>query len=67
MCPQVSEEYLEHLLVLDHKINFIQSNEAARGSQARKDVELVLEKLRTRAIAKVGMTSSIPVPDSCVL
>jgi hypothetical protein len=50
----VSEEYLEHLLVLARKIAFINSNDAARGSQARRDVEAVLEKLRNRAIAKVG-------------
>jgi hypothetical protein len=50
---QVSEEYLEHLLVLARKIAFINSNDAARGSQARRDVEAVLEKLRNRAIAKV--------------
>jgi hypothetical protein len=50
---QVSEEYLDHLLVLARKINFIQSNEAARSSQGRRDVEQVLEKLRLRAISKV--------------
>jgi hypothetical protein len=53
LCCQVSEEYLEHLLVLARKIAFINSNDAARGSQARRDVEAVLEKLRNRAIAKV--------------
>jgi hypothetical protein len=55
----VSEEYLEHLLVLARKIAFINSNDAARGSQARRDVEAVLEKLRNRAIAKVGHGSDM--------
>uniref|UniRef100_A0A383VE33 Uncharacterized protein n=1 Tax=Tetradesmus obliquus TaxID=3088 RepID=A0A383VE33_TETOB len=50
---EVSEEYLEHLLVLARKIAFINSNEAVKHSQARRDVEAVLEKLRNRAIAKV--------------
>lgn len=54
LLPQVSEEYLEHLLVLARKIAFINSNEAVKHSQARRDVEAVLEKLRNRAIAKVG-------------
>jgi hypothetical protein len=56
---QVSEEYLEHLLVLARKIAFINSNDAARGSQARRDVEAVLEKLRNRAIAKVRLTIEV--------
>lgn len=50
----MSEEYLENLLVLSRKIAFINTDDAARTSQARRDVEGVLEKLRTRAIAKVG-------------
>lgn len=50
---QVSEDYLEHLLALDRKIKFITTDEMARGSQARKDLGPVLEKLRIKAIIKV--------------
>eukprot|EP00877_Chromochloris_zofingiensis_P003974 jgi/Chrzof1/13578/Cz08g03010.t1 len=50
---EVSEDYLEHLLALDRKIKFITTDEMARGSQARKDLGPVLEKLRIKAIIKV--------------
>jgi hypothetical protein len=50
---QVTEEYLEHLLLLDRKIAYITTDETAKGSQCRRDVEPVLEKLRVKAITKV--------------
>jgi hypothetical protein len=51
---QVDEEYLEALLLLGRKIAFISTNNAAAGSAAAKEVAAVLEKLRIRAIIKVG-------------
>jgi hypothetical protein len=52
--PQVDEEYLEALLLLGCKISFISTNNAAAGSAAAREVAAVLEKLRIRAIVKVG-------------
>lgn len=51
--PQVNEEYLEHLLALDRKIKFLAADDTARGSQARRDAEVVLDKLRIKAVTKV--------------
>lgn len=51
--PQVCEEYLESLLLLDRKLSFMGSDAAAQGSAAARDVEGLLDKLRLRAIAKV--------------
>lgn len=51
---QVNEEFLEHLLALDRKIKFLAADDTARGSQARRDAEVVLEKLRIKAVTKVG-------------
>jgi hypothetical protein len=51
----VSEDYLEQLLLLDRKIQYITSDDTARSSQCRQDIEPVLEKLRVKAITKVGL------------
>lgn len=56
MDADVGEDYLEHLLSLDRKLSYLNSDELAAGSQARRDVEPVLERLRMRAITKVGRT-----------
>lgn len=60
ICAQVDEEYLEALLLLGRKIAFISTNNAAAGSAAAKDVAAVLEKLRIRAIIKVGHCGLMP-------
>ena len=49
----MTEDYLEQLLLLDRKIAYITTDETAKGSQCRRDVEPVLEKLRVKAITKV--------------
>jgi vacuolar protein sorting-associated protein 52 len=49
----VNEDYLEYLLSLDRKLHFINSDDIAKASQARKDVEPALEKLRIKAVSKV--------------
>ena len=53
MTEEAGEDYLEHLLALDRRLRFLAADGAARGSQARRDVEAVLEKLRVKAVTKV--------------
>jgi hypothetical protein len=60
--PQVNEDYLEHLLALDRKIKFLGADDTARGSQCRRDVEVVLEKLRIKAVTKVGPRALVSHP-----
>lgn len=50
---EVDEDYLDHLLTLDHKLRFSSQDEVARTSQARKDMDPVLENLRIAAVAKI--------------
>ncbi|GIL58131.1 hypothetical protein Vafri_12985 [Volvox africanus] len=50
---EVSEEFMEPLLSLDRKLNFLRDDPVARGSLAKRDVESTLEKLRIKAVTKV--------------
>jgi hypothetical protein len=50
----VNEEYLEYLLELDKKLKFVHEDEVARMSQATRDLEPALEKLRLKALSKVS-------------
>ncbi len=52
--PQVNEDYLEYLLALDKKLKFVHEDEIARTSAAKRDLEPALEKLRIKALSKVG-------------
>jgi hypothetical protein len=49
----VNEDYLEYLLELDKKLKFVHEDEVARMSQATRDLEPALEKLRLKALSKV--------------
>ncbi len=51
---QVNEEFLEHLLALDRKLRFLREDSVARSSLAQRDIEGALEKLRIKAVTKVG-------------
>lgn len=51
--PQVGEDYVEHLLVLDKKLRFVKEDSIARASAAKRDIEGALEKLRVKAVTKV--------------
>lgn len=50
---EVNEDYLEYLLALDRKLRFVTEDDVARSSQARRDVEPALERLRVKALTKV--------------
>lgn len=45
--------YLEYLLALDAKLRYVREDEFARTSQAKRDIEPALEKLRIKAVTKV--------------
>eukprot|EP00696_Hemimastix_kukwesjijk_P019728 gnl/Hemi2/908_TR322_c0_g1_i1.p1 gnl/Hemi2/908_TR322_c0_g1~~gnl/Hemi2/908_TR322_c0_g1_i1.p1 ORF type:complete len:714 (-),score=237.10 gnl/Hemi2/908_TR322_c0_g1_i1:216-2357(-) len=50
---EVNDSYLEYLLAFDKKVGFVSSAEAA-GTEAKRDLEPEIEKLRVRATNRVG-------------
>lgn len=53
--PQVDENYLLYLMELDKKLKYAHEDEVARASAAKRDLEPALERLRVKALAKVGL------------
>mmetsp|Transcript_21139 Transcript_21139/g.37752 ORF Transcript_21139/g.37752 Transcript_21139/m.37752 type:complete len:358 (-) Transcript_21139:140-1213(-) len=52
-CDVNDRRFMEALVKLDQKILFVRNDPTAWDSQARRDLEPVLEKLRVRAVSKV--------------
>lgn len=52
---QVTEEYVRNLQLLSKKLHFLEEDPVAKVSAAYKDVEPEVEKLRLKAIYKVGV------------
>lgn len=50
----MNEDYLPYLLELDKKLLYINQDDIAKQSQSKRDLEPALEKLRIRAVTKVG-------------
>ncbi|MEW5309332.1 MAG: hypothetical protein WDW38_001227 [Sanguina aurantia] len=50
---EINEDYLEYLLLLDKKLKFVSEDETAASSQAKRDLDPALQKLRIKALAKV--------------
>mmetsp|Transcript_35681 Transcript_35681/g.90202 ORF Transcript_35681/g.90202 Transcript_35681/m.90202 type:complete len:761 (-) Transcript_35681:796-3078(-) len=50
---EVNEDYLMYLMELDKKLKYAHEDEVAAGSQAKRDLEPALEKLRVKALVKV--------------
>lgn len=49
----MNEDYLGHLVALDKKLKFVQSNQMARLAFASRDLLPAIEKLRVKALVKV--------------
>lgn len=66
----MNEDYLSHLLALDRKLAFVQSDETARSAFAARDLLPAIEKLRIKALTKVCGTKAAligPAMGRCLL
>lgn len=52
MC-QVNAAYIKQLQLLNRKLHFVSEDQSARSSQALRDVQPELERLRVKAVIKV--------------
>lgn len=55
---QVNDDYLMYLMELDKKLKYAHEDDIAVVSQAKRDLEPALEKLRVKALAKVCVAVS---------
>ena len=53
MVIQVNDEYMRTLEILSKKLMFVEVEPMVKNSQALKDVQPELEKLRQKAVSKV--------------
>lgn len=51
---QVNEEYMRTLEILSKKLKFVAVDSMVKSSQALKDVQPELERLRQKAVSKVS-------------